>query len=238
MANFKFLQEEIKSPVKRELQFTKLKIRHPVVAAKISEAWIIEDVNGDVVELGKEVEIIIIAVRGQYFRYDTQLQRTTHLSEIKPSYAINSAKCLKTNKTIEQLKNEFKEKFKIEFKFVLIIYGVVKINNQWKDVIWYVKASSLQALVEIQKELGVKTLSGYYLNLGLKVNKSGGVIYATPVLKQAKNLSELSDSIMKTLPNLDELYENFVKEVSYYNSTETSSFNEETTSPNDIPVEF
>ena len=238
MVNFKFLQEENKVPVKKELSYPKLKIRHPVVAAKISEAWIIEDVNGDVVELGKEVEIIIIAVRGQYFRYDTQLQRTTHLSEIKPSYAINSAKCLKTNKTIEQLKNEFKEKFKIEFKFVLIIYGVVKINNQWKDVIWYVKASSLQALVEIQKELGVKTLSGYYLNLGLKVNKSGGVIYATPVLKQAKNLSELSDSIMKTLPNLDELYENFVKEVSYYNSTETSSFNEETTSPNDIPVEF
>ena len=232
--NYKFLEQENKAPVKKELQFPKLKIRHPVPSVKITENWVVE--NGDVVELGKEVEIITIAVRGQYFRFDTQLQRTTHLSEIKQSHSINSARCLKTNKTVQQLKEEFGEKFKKEFKFVLVIYGVVKINNQWKDVIWYVKASSLQALVEIQKELGVKTLSGYYLHLGLKVNKSGGVIYATPVLKQAKNLSELPENVLKSLPDLDKLYENFVKEVSYYNSPEPS-FKEEA-SADDIPVEF
>jgi hypothetical protein len=234
MANFKFLQEEIKSPVKKELQFPKLKIRHPVPSAKIQESWIIE--NGDVVELGKEVEIITIAVRGQYFRYDTQLQRTTHLSEIKPSYAINSAKCLKTNKTVEQLKNEFKEKFKIEFKFVLIVYGIVKVENAWKDVIWYVKASALQSLIEIQKELGLKNIVGYYLQLGLKVNKSGGVVYATPLLKKHKNLSELPDNVLKSLPDLDKLYKAFMKEVSFYNSPEPS-FKEEATA-DDIPVEF
>jgi hypothetical protein len=235
MTNFKFLQEENKAPVKKELQFPSLKIRHPIAAAKITEAWIIE--NGDVIELGKDVELIVIAVRGQYFRFDSQLQRTTHITEIKPIPQIRQARCVKTGKTVEQLKAEFGDNFKKEFTFAQVVFGIVKVKDKWQEVVWYVKNSSLRSMIDIQNELGLKNIVGYHLQLGLKVNKSGGVVYATPLLKQAKNLSELPDNILKTLPDLDKLYEAFMKEVAFYNSTEASSFKEEATA-DDMPVEF
>ncbi len=220
-----FLNEELQPPRRRRLPYPVLKIRHPIPTAGLKEAWIVEKEDGTIQELSSVVDFYIIAERGQYFKFDPVQNRTTILSEIRPVRKIRTAIDLKSGKPIEELREELRVEEGLTF--VSIIFGLVKVGNEWTSVISYFKKSALKELITIKEEVG-GVLVGKKLELGLKVLKNGAVVYAVPLLKGAKEDLPISDD------RLTELYNSFKQAVAEYNTRDEYLDD----SVEDTPVEF
>ena len=229
----KFLQEEmqIQQSNKRNLGYPVLKIRHPIPSVKITEAYRIETVKNkdekDFIELGRDIEVVFLAERGQYYKYDAALNKITHLTEILPIPRINSSVCLKTGKPIIKLKEEFGK----DLTFVNILFGVVRQGKEWKPVVFYAKKSTLKGIIAIKEEVG--NIVGNLIKLGLKVEKNGAVVYAVPILKG------FSEDLPPDLsPDyLNNLYEEFKSKVLQYNVRD-ERYEDTDTHTEDTPVDF
>ncbi len=215
-----FLNEELKQPKKRKLPYPVLRIRHPIPTAGLKEVWIVEKEDGAIQELSSVITFYPIAERGQYFKFDPNLNRVTVLSEILPTFKIKTAVDLRSGKPISEIRE------KEDLTFTTIIFGLVKVDKDWLPVVSYFKKSSLKELITIKEEVG-GILVGKKLELGLKVLKNGAVTYAVPLLKSFKEDLPIADD------QLTELYNGFKQSVVEYNTRDEYNENAE-----DTPVEF
>lgn len=136
--------------------------------------------------LGDRVEVVVLRERGQYIKYDPKLEKLTVKSTILPKYQISSARDLISGRTIAELKEAGED-----LTYVQITLALLKLENTFKPVLWYLKRSSLRAYIEAFREKGLSEkdykLDKVCVFKTLK-QKNSGVIYFIPVLERVRPL--------------------------------------------------
>ena len=184
--------------------------------------------------LGDRVEVVVLKERGQYIKYDPKLEKLTVKSTILPKYQISNAKDLISGRTIAELKEAGEE-----LTYTQITLALLKLENTFKPVLWYLKRSSLRAYIEAFREKGLSErdykLDKVCVFRALK-QKNSGVIYFIPVLEKVRPID---------IPEAEKVLEGskaievFQEWVDRYNSRmvkqETAS--EEDLEPSNVPFD-
>ena len=226
-----FVEKELsEQKARRRLPYPNVKIVHPKRNGRTTMPSFYELVlEGDEVEeLGKEIEIYVIAERGQYMLYDPVANRVSHLSEILPISKIRQGVCLKTKKSVLALKEEFGK----DLKFVNIVFCLVNVKGEWIPAVLYLKGALLQSWLvykgKIEGDIIAKRLV-----LTLEDRKNGAVDYSVPVIKTFSEDAPLSDE------DLSSIYSKFREEVEKYNIPDLELINTDTEDiETDTEVEF
>ena len=184
--------------------------------------------------LGDRVELVILKERGQYIKYDSKLEKLTVKSTILPKYQISNAKDLISGRTIAELKEAGEE-----LTYTQITLALLKLENTFKPVLWYLKRSSLRAYIEAFREKGLSE-KDYKLDKvctfrALK-QKNSGVIYFIPVLEKVRPLDiPEAEKVIEGAKAIDV----FNEWVDRYNSrmVEQEATSEEDLEPSNVPFD-
>ncbi|MBX0310279.1 MAG: hypothetical protein JHC31_00480 [Sulfurihydrogenibium sp.] len=215
MANINELKNKLLQEAqgqRKGLSFKKLAIDHA------NQTFVVKN-NGEVVQsLGKEVEVLIIGEYGQYFMFDPRLERITFLSQITKPALIRQAIDLKSGKKVSEILEKLKQQgMKPVYTSILLV--MVKNNDNWEEMLFYLKGAVLQSWIEIVKELqgyGVPYVASL-LKLGLRSNKKGAVKYNTLTLQKYEECNN-ENLLAKAVLFLDK----FKEEIRRYNTYEPS----------------
>ncbi|MBX0312931.1 MAG: hypothetical protein JHC31_14405 [Sulfurihydrogenibium sp.] len=237
MVNVKELKAQLQQEAqgtRRGLPFKKLAVNHS------SQEFVLKEGELEKV-LGKQVELFIVGEFGQYFYFDPKLEKLTVLSQIKKPALIKQAIDLKSGKKMAEILETMKsQNIKPTFSDILVV--LVKVDDTWQEVMFYVKGALLQSWFEIVKEIASSdnTPIGNIVKIGLKAQKKGSVRYATLSLVEFIECED-EDLVSKGVSFLNKFKE-AVKSYNQYEppmEEEVSSINEEDkiTSIDDL-VEF
>ena len=233
MSNINELKTKLLSEAKgskRGLSFKKLAVRHN------DQEFILKDYENEK-SIGKQVEVFVVAEYAQYFYFDPKLERITLLSQITKPSLIKQAIDLKSGKKVGELIEKLKAQgFKPTYTTILVV--MVKVDNEWKEAIFYLKGALLQSWLEITKELqgyGATHIASL-LKLSLKAQKKGVVKYSTLALSEYKECYD-EDVLAKAVILLDRFKEEVKRYNTYEPAEELSVEPEEATSLDDN-VEF
>lgn len=220
----KLLQEALGQ--KKSLSFKKLAIDHA------NQIFIVK--NGDVHSLGKEIDMLIVGEYGQYFMFDPRLERITFLSQITKPALIRQAIDLKSGKKVADVLEKLKQQgMKPVYTSILLV--MVKNNDSWEEMLFYLKGAVLQSWIEVVKELqgyGVPYVASL-LRLGLRSNKKGAVKYCTLTLQKYEECNN-ENLLAKAVLFLDRFKEE-IRRYNAYEPTEEFVEPEEAIPSDDIP---
>jgi len=230
MVNINELKAKLMSEAKgskRGLPFKKLVVRHN------DQEFVLKDGENEKA-IGKQVEAFVVAEYAQYFYFDPKLERITILSQITKPALIKKAIDLKSGKPVVELVEKLKSQgLKPTYTSILVL--LVKVDNTWEEVVFYVKGALLQSWMEIVKELQQynTTHIANLLKLSLKAQKKGAVKYSTLALTEYKDCED--ESILTKGVVLLDKFKEAVKE---YNAYEPAKEEIETEEVEDDVVEY
>lgn len=207
MKNFKAQLLEEARPQRKGLSFKKLAVNHS------TQEFVLRDGELEM-SLGKEIVILLVAEYGQYFHYDTKLERVTVLSQITRPFEIKEALDLKSGKKMKEVIEKMGQ-YNTKPTYSDILVCLVKVGEVWEDVIFYVKGAVLSSWFDIVKELRKLETSpiGNFIELSLRPQKKGSVKYATLDLKMFKVCEDDDPLLEKAISH----FKKFKEEIKAYN---------------------